>query len=112
MVPLTYETVTEAVNELQERGYNANLAVLTEKECLICHTSGTQLSADEFEIDEIYRFEGNTDPGDEMIVFAVSSKKHELKGVVVNAFGTYSDGIQSKLIEKLEMRKTPGYGHI
>lgn len=104
MIPLNYDTVTEAVNQLQERGYTSNLSVLAEKECLLCHKTSIQLSPSEFEIDEIYRFEGNTDPGDEMIVFAVSSKKHDIKGVVVNAFGMYSDGIQSRMIEKLKMR--------
>lgn len=106
MIPINYETVSEAVNQLQVRGYNSNLSVLAEKDGLVCHNTAMQLSPAEFEIDEIYRFEGITDPGDEMIVFAVSSKKHDIKGVVVDAFGVYSDGIQSGMIEKLKKRIT------
>ena len=56
----------------------------------------------EFEIDETYRFEGETDPGDEMIVFAISSKKHNIKGVVINAYGVYSDSSTSKIVERLK----------
>jgi hypothetical protein len=49
----------------------------------------TQLSPDEFEIVETYRFEGDTDPADEMIVFAISSMKHNLKETLINDYGIF-----------------------
>lgn len=97
-----YETVSEAVNDLNRRGYTTDFSILTEKECLVCNKTATQLSPDEFEIDETYRFEGLTDPGDEMIVFAISSTKHHMKGVVVNAYGVYADSTTSKIVERLK----------
>jgi hypothetical protein len=97
----TYETVTEAVNDLQKRGYTTNFNIDGKNECLICQKNEMHLSKDEFEIDEIYRFEGNTDPGDEMIVYAVSSAIDHVKGIVVNAFGMYEDGGTSDLIRHL-----------
>lgn len=100
-VPISYETVTEAVNDLQKRGYTTNFSLWTEKECLICKQPSLSLSPEEFEIDELYRFEGMTDPGDEMIVMAISSEKYQVKGVVVNAFGMYSDGITAKITKRL-----------
>ena len=54
-------------------------------------------------IDEHYRFEGDTDPADETIVYAISSGKYKLKGVLVNAFGVYSDSASNELIEKLKV---------
>ena len=57
----------------------------------MCNQSLKELAPEEFEIDEVYRFEGITDPGDEMIVFAISSVHHDLKGLVVNAYGMYAD---------------------
>ncbi len=96
-----YETVSEAINGLAKRGYTTDFEILKEKECLVCHKTSSQLSPDEFEIDETYRFEGNTDPADEMIVFAISSVKHNIKGIVVNAYGMYSDSFASKIIERL-----------
>lgn len=98
----SYETASEAINDLVKRGYVTNFSILKDKDCLICNKTLTELSPEEFEIDETYRFEGDTDPADEMIVFAVSSKKGNLKGVVVNAFGIYSDSNTSKLIEHLK----------
>ena len=96
-----YNTVSEAVNDLQNLGYIIDLSVMADKECLVCHKTGTELSTDEFEIDQFYRFEGDTDPGDEMIVYAISSNKNNVKGIVVNAFGIYADGASSAIVRKL-----------
>lgn len=100
----SYETVSEAMNELAKRGYTTDFSILVEKECLVCNQTAKQLDPDEFEIDEIYRFEGNTDPGDEMIVYAISSIQHALKGIVVNAYGMYSDSSVSKIVSKLHRK--------
>lgn len=96
-----YETVSEAVNDLKKRGYTADLSMEADKECLVCKSSSTELSPEDFTIDEVYRFEGMTDPGDEMIVYAISSYSKEIKGIVVNAFGIYSSYRASKLVEHL-----------
>jgi len=97
----SYETVSEAVNDLVKRGYTTEFSVHPDKECIICNNSATSLSPEDFEIDEIYRFEGMTDPADETIVYAVSSSKNNMKGVIVNAFGPYSDADTSKLVQYL-----------
>ncbi len=96
-----YETVTEAVNDLKKRGYTADLSMEAEKDCLFEKSSATQLSPEDFTIDEVYRFEGMTDPGDEMIVYAISSTEKNIKGIVVNAFGMYSSYRASRLVEHL-----------
>jgi hypothetical protein len=102
-----YDTVTEAVNDLTRRGYTVDLTLNAEKDCLACSDLFTELSPDKFRIDEVYRFEGVTDPGDEMIVFAISSLDEKIKGVVVNAFGIYSSYRSSKLVEHLTTHINP-----
>lgn len=97
----TYETVSEAINDLLKRGYDRDLSVHEEGHCLICHQDSLSLSPDEFQIDEIHRFEGATDPADETIVFAISSPTHQVKGTIVNAFGTYSDTETSEVVKHL-----------
>jgi len=96
-----YETVSEALNDLAKRGFTHDFNIHKEADCLICNSTMTQLSPDEFEILETYRFEGETDPADEMIVFAIASKKHNLKGTLLNAYGIYADTSTSKIVEKL-----------
>lgn len=96
-----YDTVTEAITDLKKLGYTIDFSILTDKEYLSCGLTATVLSPDEFEIDDFYRFEGDSDPGDQMIVYAISSKNKNQKGLVVNAFGMYADHASSAIVKKL-----------
>jgi hypothetical protein len=98
----SYDTLSEAVDDLVKRGYTADFLIETEKECLICKDNSLELPPDEFVIDEVYRFEGMSDPADESIVFAISSPKHKMKGLVINGFGAEFGYRSSKLVEHLK----------
>lgn len=100
-ITYSYDTVSEATNDLAKRGYTTDLELLADEECLMCNKTSTRLSPEEFKIDETYRFEGNTDPSDEMIVFAISSEAHNIKGIVINGYGVYSDSATAKIVERL-----------
>ncbi|MGJ1205054.1 phosphoribosylpyrophosphate synthetase [Sphingobacterium lactis] len=100
-----YDTLSEAVNDLQRLGYTEDFTVQEDGECLFCVGRSMELSPEEFVIDEIYRFEGMTDPGDESIVFAISSKDNLIKGLVINAFGAEFSFRSSKLVEELNRKK-------
>lgn len=97
----SYDTLSEAVNDLQKRGYTYDFLIPDEQECLYCKEHSLELSPEEFVIDETYRFEGMTDPGDESIVFAISSQEHSIKGLVINSFGAKFGYRSSKLVEEL-----------
>ncbi|UXX79040.1 phosphoribosylpyrophosphate synthetase [Reichenbachiella carrageenanivorans] len=96
-----YDTVSEATKGLTQRGYTTDLKVLAENECLVCQSTSKQLSPDEFVIDEVHRFEGDTDPSDEMIVYAISSMHHDIKGILVNAYGVDADTSTFQIIKHL-----------
>lgn len=98
----TYDTVTEAVNDLTKRGYNSSFAL--QHDCIYCQDKQLRLSPSHFHIDEVYRFEGNTDPDDEMIVYAISSADGSIKGTLVNAYGVYADAASDELIRKLDIK--------
>ena len=98
----TYETVTEAVNDLSKRGYTDNLRIRTD--CLYCDSKDLALSPKQFQIDEVYRFEGITDPADESIVYAISSNDGKVKGTLVNAYGPYVDSASEDLVDKLAIK--------
>lgn len=97
----SYETLSEAVNDLVKRGYTADFLLQEEKECLFCKDNSLELSPEDFTIDEVHRFEGMTDPADESIVFAVSSAKHKVKGLVINSFGADFGFRSSRLVAHL-----------
>lgn len=100
-----YETSSEAINDLIKRGYTTDYTIKTESECLLCVKTAKQLSPDEFEIVETYRFDGMTDPEDETVIYAISSKNDNSKGLIINSFGIYSDSIMSTIIERLKNKK-------
>lgn len=94
--------MSEAINDLAKRGYTTDFKILTDQDCLMCHQTITQVSPNDFEIDETHRFEGNTDPDDEMIIHAISSTRYNMKGIIVNGYGMYSDAVTSKLVSRLK----------
>lgn len=95
-----YETLSEAVNDLVKRGYVSNFNL--KNESVTCVENEISLHPEDFEIDEVHRFEGNTDPGDENVLYAISSGKHNIKGLLVNAYGMYSDSFSGVLISKIK----------
>lgn len=94
-----YSTLSEAVNALQARGYTDDL-VLAER-CLVCDARSLSLDPEDFQIDEFHRFEGNSDPEDQSIVYAISSAKHGLKGILVNAYGPGASTLTQEMVRKL-----------
>ena len=98
-----YDTVTEAVNGLKERGYNVDFNIAFDK--LVCSDNKICLQPDEFEIMEVHRFEGDSNPDDEDVVYALESKDGKHKGVITSAFGIYADPVSNKIIQKLSMHK-------
>ncbi len=104
-LPNGYTTVSEALNDLKKRGYTRDFNLHPEEECIICAETHEQLSPDHFLIDAMYRFEGDTDPGDEAIVYAIASDDYEVKGVLVNAYGIYADPTAAKTIKRLKLRE-------
>ena len=99
----TYDNVVDATNDLMQRGYTANLSL--EGDTIDDKSKDIHMTADDFEIDEFYRFEGPSNPSDMSIVYAISSQKFNLKGVVVNAFGTYANSSSSAIDAKLHHKQ-------
>ena len=95
----TYDTVSEAVNGLKQRGYSVDFNL--KDDCIYCDSTG-KLTADEFVITEVHRYEGQSDPADEAVVYAIESK-HGEKGVLVNGFGISADSLSDDIVRKLEI---------
>jgi hypothetical protein len=95
----TYNNLVEATNDLMKRGYTENLSL--EGETVDDKNKNIHMTADDFEIDEFYRFEGASNPDDMSIIYAVTSRKYNLKGVLINAFGTYANNSSSAIEAKL-----------
>ena len=96
----TYDTMSQAVNGLKQRGYSIDFNL--EEDELVCRTTPISLKPSEFEITEVYRYEGDSDPADEAVVYAIESKQGH-KGILVNGFGISSDAMSDEMIKKLRV---------
>lgn len=100
MEPMT--TLTEILEKLKEEGYTTDFNL--KHNCLECAENSLQVHPEDFVVDRIFRFEGDSNPEDEAIVYAISSEKYGLKGTLVNSYGTYADDITEELVHALRMK--------
>lgn len=97
----SYDTVTAALAGLKTKGYSLDFNM--DDKSIHCAEHDISLHPDEFEIIEVHRFEGDTNPSDEEVVYAVESKDGKTKGTFVSAFGLYADAISNDMIQKLSI---------
>lgn len=98
-MPYTYESLVDALVDLKKRGYTLDFNL--KENCIVCQTQNLTLQASEFEIAEVYRFEGMTSPDDSTVLYAIESNIG-LKGVLVSAYGVYAEGMTAEILEKLK----------
>lgn len=89
-----YDSPAHAINELRKKGYTEDFNL--EENCLVCRVG--KYGADEFEVREVVRFEGDSDPGDEAIVYGIETGDGT-RGVLVNGYG-YSSAPMGEAIER------------
>ena len=99
----TYDTVTSALTGLKNKGYTLDFNISFDN--IKCDEQNICLNPNEFEIVEVHRFEGDTNPSDEDVVYAVESKDGKIKGTITSAFGMYADSVSNQMIQKLTMHK-------
>src|SRR5688572_735301 len=99
----TYVTLSETMNDLRRQGYTEDFNL--KQNCLECRNGEYKVFADEFKVDSFFRFEGDSNPSDEAILYAISSEKYDLKGVLVNAYGIYSEPVADEMMERLEITR-------
>jgi hypothetical protein len=65
---------------------------------LVCPAD--RFSSDEFDIVDVYRYEGDTDPADEASVYDIESKSG-MKGFLVTGYGVSDDTFSTELLAQL-----------
>lgn len=97
----SYVTLSETMNELRKEGYTEDFNL--KQHCLECRNGQYEVFAEDFKVDKYYRFEGESNPSDAAILYAISSDRHQLKGVLVNGYGIYSEPVSDEIMEKLKI---------
>jgi hypothetical protein len=99
------ETLREAITRLERGGYRA---IFRARQGGFVDLSSGRLHAPEsLEVDEIVRFEGESDPGDEAALFALRTRDGS-RGTYVTTFGPYADPLGAELVKRLAPVHPPG----
>jgi len=89
-----YATVKKALKELKEKGYTIDYNV--EEDRILKRAA-------EFIIEEIYRYEGMSNPDDEATVYGIANKIDGDKGVFVAGKLAFAENDVAKILLKLEI---------
>jgi hypothetical protein len=96
----TMDTERETIAALQAEGYTHEFFIVAEGiQCPECDSE--VLAPEDLRIVETHRFEGESDPDDMSIVFAVSEGPCGLKGVLVSSFGPGVSGPRAEILRRL-----------
>ena len=91
-----YDTVSKAIEALRQQGFTTDFNI--EENVLACIEG--KFAASDFDIVDVYRYEGISDPADEAAVYAIKSSSG-VKGILVTGYGASADISDAELLEKL-----------
>jgi hypothetical protein len=93
-----YATVSEAIQRLRDKGFTEDFNL--EENYISCKPG--RFTAEDFDVVEVYRYEGNTDPADEATVYGIASKSG-IKGILVTGYGASADAMSTEILAKLSL---------
>lgn len=83
------DTVTEALHLLVADGYTSDFRLVDG--ALVTAGQGPLCRVEDVRVERMYRFEGDSDPGDEMVVFGLRDPGTDERGTLASAFGPAAD---------------------
>jgi archaellum biogenesis ATPase FlaH len=95
----SYDTLSQAMNSLKERGYDYEVELIDENHIRI---GDKQYGDQEVEILEFHRFEGMSNPADTSVVYAINSKDGS-KGLLADAYGADASVKVAKFLKNVSM---------
>lgn len=93
------KTLSSTTRKLSNEGYITQFKAL--KNGLESLETHEVYSPEEVKIINFYRFEGESDPSDNAILYVVETSKGE-KGTLTDAYGVYTDQKVSEFVQKVE----------
>ena len=91
--------LASCVNQMKQEGYKEDFQVT--KEGLHTFDNKKSYGADQVSIVSFYRFEGESDPGDNTILYVIETADGT-KGTLVDGYGAYADENVSNFIVDVE----------
>jgi len=98
----TYKTMTDAMQDLTQRGFTANFEFLNGG--FRTSDGSKTFSPDQLTIVEHHRFEGVSDPDDLSVLYAIEAADGT-RGIVADAFGPYASPDLGAFLKTVKMRE-------
>lgn len=92
-----YQTLALAIEDLKNQGFHLDFN-LEENNFF---RTGSPFNIEDFKIVDIYRYEGNTDPADEVSLYAIESIGGS-KGFFLASYGASTDEYSARLLSLLK----------
>lgn len=94
-----FETLSQATNSLLKRGYTYSFEA--KPKCLKCN-DGSEHTPDHFNVLEVHRFEGMSNPADSSVVYAIETSDGK-KGLLIDSYGAYAENLSPEMVQKMRM---------
>ena len=88
-------------NRLKKEGFTQDFNVVDGRLQTIGSDSNKTYATDEVTIVDFYRFEGESNPDDMSILYAIEANDG-VKGTISTAYGTYADGDTDDFLKQVE----------
>ncbi|HKK77749.1 MAG TPA: hypothetical protein VJ953_21905 [Saprospiraceae bacterium] len=96
-----YDTLVDATKDLRERGFTASFEF--GDGCLKETDTNKEYNAADVQIIEYHRFEGNTNPADMSVIYALEAKDGT-QGTIIAPYGTYANPDLMELLDAIPIK--------
>jgi hypothetical protein len=92
-------TLSECINDAVKKGYKENFKISGNK--MQTEDKKSSYRAENTVISNFYRFEGNSDPQDNAVLYLIKTEDGK-KGILIDAYGAYADENISNFIGEVD----------
>lgn len=93
------KTLSEMITKLTQKGYDVQFKVT--EEGMVSLSTDKVYKPDQLKICHFYRFEGESNPADNSILYAIETRDGE-KGTLVDGYGASSDELIDRFIKQVD----------
>lgn len=95
------QTLSMVTESLRKKGFKASFVAET-SDMIKCVETEKNYAPSDMKVVKLHRFEGESDPGDNSIVYAVKCNDGK-KGVIIAAYGMYGSAQINNFMKEVEM---------
>ncbi len=83
------ESMTQAIIRLRREGFKEDFSL--EQNTLCCHSDKMEIAAEDFDIEQVLRFDMDGDMDNDSMIYVITSDLYEKKGLLIYMRGKFYD---------------------